>query len=133
MRWGLRLALSAVFLAAPALGETPLSAEAFEARTTGRTMTYADDGQVWGREQYLSDRRVIWAFEGEECKRGIWDEVQPGLICFAYEDAPDDTECWHFFDREGRLFAQLEHDTDAMSLAAVDETAKGLVCGGLGV
>lgn len=129
MRW---VALSLV-LAAPAGAETPLSGAEFEARTTGRTMTYAREGQVWGREQYLAGRKVIWAFEGEDCKRGVWDEPQPGLICFSYDDAPDAQECWRFYGRQDGLFAQSALALDAGELAAMDDSDKGMVCGGLGV
>ena len=120
-------------LATPAWAETPMTGAEFEARTTGRTMTYARDGQVWGREQYLAGRKVIWAFEGEDCKRGVWDEPQPGLICFAYDDAPDEQECWRFYERQGGLFAQSELAPEAGVLAAMQESDKGMICGGLGV
>lgn len=128
----MRTLIALALLPGSALAETPLSAAEFEARSTGRTMTYARDGAVWGREQYLPGRRVIWAFEGEACKYGAWQEPQPGLICFAYDDAPQDPSCWRFFDRSGRLFARSEAAPEAGMLAVVEETAKGMVCEGLG-
>ena len=128
----MKRALALCLLAVPAGAETPLSAAEFEARTTGRTLTYARDGLVWGREQYLEGRKVIWAFEGEDCKYGQWQEPLPGLICFAYDDAPQDEECWRFFDRNGGLFAQSELAPEGV-LAAIDDSETGMVCGGLGV
>ena len=126
-------ALAALCLMAlPVAAETPLSAAEFEARTTGRTMSYAREGRIWGREQYLKGRKVIWAFEGEACKYGIWDEPQPGLICFSYEDAPQEQECWRFFDRPEGLVAQSEFSPEGV-LAAMDDSATGMICGGLGV
>lgn len=122
-----------VFLASPVQAETPLSAAEFEARTTGRTMTYAREGRVWGREQYLSDHKVIWAFEGEACKYGVWSEAAPGLICFSYDDAPQDVECWRFYNRPDGLFAQSELAPEDGMLAAMVESDKGMTCGGLGV
>ena len=95
------LALVALILPGPALAQDALTGPEFEARITGKTMTYGRDGQVWGREQYLKGRRVIWAFEGEACKRGTWAEAAPGLICFTYDDRPGDPECWQFFDEGG--------------------------------
>ncbi len=127
----MRAMLALCLLAAPAWAETPLSAAEFEARTTGRTMTYAREGQVWGREQYLAGRKVIWAFEGEPCKYGTWEEPSPGLICFAYEDAPDEQECWRFYDRAGGLVAQSELAPEGV-LAAIADSDKGMVCDGLG-
>ncbi len=129
----MKLALALMFVPGVALADTPLSGAEFDARTLGRTMTYARDGDVWGREMYLKDRKVIWAFDGEPCKRGLWQEPAAGLICFSYEDAPDEQECWRFYDRAGRLFAQSELEPDAMMLAAVEESETGMVCDGLGV
>lgn len=129
----MRAALALCLMAAPAWAETPLTAAEFEARTAGRTMTYAREGRIWGREQYLAGRKVIWAFEGEDCKYGIWDELAPGLICFAYDDAPQEQECWRFYDRQEGLFAQSELAPEAGMLAAMAESDKGMVCGGLGV
>lgn len=115
-----------------ALAETPLTGAEFDARTQGRTLTYSRDGQVWGREQYLKDRKVIWAFEGEGCKNGVWNEPQPGLICFVYDDAPDEQECWRFFDRPEGIFAQSELDPEG-GVAAIADSDTGMICGGLGV
>lgn len=129
----MRLVLALVALPGLAWAETPLSAVEFDARTMGRTMTYAQEGQIWGREQYLPGRKVIWAFEGEPCKYGTWAELAPGLICFAYDDAPTEQECWRFFDRGAGFFAQSELAPDAAMLAAVEESDKGMVCDGLGV
>lgn len=126
----MRLALCLAMLAAPALAEAPLSATEFEARTTGRTMTYALDGQVWGREQYLPGRREIWAFEGEDCRPGTWNDPLPELICFAYDDRPDDPQCWRFFGTGGRLKAQLAAEPEAGVLSAVEETKVPLGCPG---
>lgn len=129
----MRLVLALVALPGLAWAETPLSAAEFDARTTGRTMTYAQEGQIWGREQYLPGHKVIWAFEGAACKYGTWAELAPGLICFTYEDAPTEQECWRFFNRETGLFAQFELAPDAVTLAAVEESDKGMICDGLGV
>ena len=124
------LALVALILPGPALAQDALTGPEFEARTTGKTMTYGRDGQVWGREQYLNGRRVIWAFEGEACKRGTWAEAAPGLICFSYDDRPGDPECWQFFDEGGSLLAQSERAPNSARLAAVEESTKALACPG---
>lgn len=128
----MKLALALMLVPGLALAETPLSGAEFDARTVGRTMTYARGGEVWGREVYLKDRKVIWAFDGEPCKRGTWQEPQPGLICFSYDDAAQDQECWRFYDREGGLFAQSELAPEEGDLAAVEQSEAGLVCDGLG-
>lgn len=126
MRWPLALAT----LPAAALAEEAMSAKDFEALATGKTMTYARDGSIWGREQYLAGRRVIWAFEGEACKRGIWYEAEPGLICFVYDDDPDGLECWRFYLQDGKLVAWSDATLTGMPLAVVEETAQPMACPG---
>jgi hypothetical protein len=121
--------LALILLTAPAWAETPMTAAEFEARVLGRTMTYADSGKVWGREQYLPGRRVIWAFEGQECKHGYWWEETGGAICFAYDDggAPD---CWLLYDRGDSIAAQALDDPDGTPLSVVEESAEPLICPG---
>jgi hypothetical protein len=125
-RWAFALAL----LPAMAMAEEPLSAEAFAAYATGKTMTYARDGRVWGREQYLAGRQVIWAFEGQDCKRGLWHEEAPGLICFVYDDDPGGLECWRFYLRDGRLVAWSDGSETGEPLAVVEETPEPMACPG---
>jgi hypothetical protein len=120
----------ALLLPGTAWAAEPLTGAEFDAYTQGKTMTYALEGKVWGREQYLAGGKVIWAFEGEPCKHGFWREAQPGLICFSYEDAPFDLECWRFFQGEGRLEAQSTEDAPANPLAAIEETDEPLACPG---
>lgn len=126
------LTLSLVLMLVPlvaAAGDVPLSAGDFEARTTGRTLTYGMDGQVFGSEQYLPGRRVIWAFAGQDCQRGTWEEVG-GQICFRYEGDPDPA-CWQFFDEAGHLRAELIGDDDeGASLTQLSQSDKPLSCPG---
>ena len=90
--------------ALPAAGQEPLTAEAFDALTRGRTYHYAEDGVPYGAEDYLDDREVIWSFLDGECMRGRWYPAGEA-ICFVYDnlDAP---QCWLFFD-EGGLRARF--------------------------
>jgi len=123
----LSLALLLVPLVAGA-GEAPLTGGEFEARTTGRTMTYAVDGKVYGTEQYLPGNRVIWAFEGDDCVRGTWEETA-GRICFLYEDDPEPA-CWQFFDDGGRLTARFDGDPEGARLKEVAQSPEPMNCPG---
>ena len=89
--------------------EGALDGAAFEALVTGRIMSYALEGEAYGTEEYLPGRRVIWAFEGGACRHGSWVEAEPGLICFAYEDAPD-RHCWRFARSGAGLLATFVGD-----------------------
>ena len=125
MRW-LVLAL----LPGAAWVAEPLTGAEFDAYTQGKTMTYAEGGRVWGREQYLPGAKVIWAFEGEDCKHGTWEEAEPGLICFSYDDDPSDVECWKFFMGDGGLEALSTKGGGGFPLAAIEETDTPLACPG---
>ena len=54
----------------------PMTGAEFEAATTGRTLYYNSAGQAYGVEQYLPGRRVIWAFVGDDCRKGNWYEIK---------------------------------------------------------
>ena len=125
------LALAALAVAAvpqPAAAE-PLSGTAFDALTRGRTLTYAIGGTPYGVEQYLPGRRVIWAFLGEPCRFGVWDEPEPGTICFVYDHDPG-PQCWQFFEDGGRLRAQFMGDPAGTDLVQVVESDKPMQCPG---
>ena len=101
-------ALILVCAAAPAAAQ-PMSGAEFEAFVTGQTLTFAEDGEVYGIEQYLPNRRVRWAFMGDQCRDGFWYEEAGGQICFLYEDL-DGPQCWIFSRDGGRLTAQFQGD-----------------------
>lgn len=117
------LALSIALLPLSAEGaDQLLSPEAFEARVTGRTLTYSSGGQPYGAEEYLDDRRVRWSFLDGECQEGHW-YVAGDQICFVYEDIPE-PQCWQFYERGSRLLARFENDpaqTELYETASVDE------------
>lgn len=121
-------ALLLPLLAGTALAEpgAPLSAEQFDAMTVGRTLTYASGGQVYGTEQYLPNRQVLWAFSGDECKKGDWFP-QGEEICFQYEDVPE-LQCWKFFDTPQGLSAQFHGAGDGTPLVAVQNSDRPLAC-----
>lgn len=104
-----RLALALILLATPTGAETSLTADAFEALTTGRQMDHfnAGDQNAYGVEAYLPNRRVIWQ-DATGCTKGHWWTEGP-LLCFAYDGAPD-TWCWAYFAEGDNLRAQLDGD-----------------------
>ena len=123
-----RLAALCLVFAAPAAAETSLTASAFESYATGKTLTYALDGAVYGAEQYLPGRKVIWAFKGDECHRGEWYE-DAGQICFVYDHDPA-PQCWSFTEGAAGLRARFAGDPEGAELALVEETPNPLICAG---
>jgi hypothetical protein len=127
----MRVLLALALVPLPALADPgpPLTGAAFEAYTTGRTLTYALGGQVFGTEQYLPGRRVMWAFAEDRCQRGTWYE-EAEFICFVYEDEPGNPQCWTFHLDDGRLLARFAGDAPGSELAEVAQSDKPLNCPG---
>lgn len=105
-----------------------MSAAEFDAYSTGKTLTYASGGYIFGTEQYLPNRQVRWAFTEDVCKIGHWYE-QDDLICFVYEDAGN-PQCWAFWREEGGLRALFAGDPAGTELSEVRQTDKSMACAG---
>jgi hypothetical protein len=122
------LLVSIALLSGPALAETPLTAEAFEANVTGRTITYATGGSIFGIEEYLTGRRVRWSVSPDECQYGIW--YQKGeAICFEYEANPL-PHCWTFWLEGDVLIAQSQTEGSGLQLYESDRSDTPLPCPG---
>lgn len=118
-----------VFLAATsAQAEAPLSAEAFDALTKGRTMTWAEFGQVYGVEQYLPDRRVRWTVLGDDCKTGHWYAEGPA-ICFQYDDRPDPV-CWEITQGQTGLLARHTASPPGTDPVVIEDSFEPMACFG---
>lgn len=117
-----------LFSATQCLADTAMTAAEFEAYTGGKTLTYSVDGQVYGAEQYLPGKRVVWAFKNDQCADGVWYE-EAGLICFVYENnaAP---QCWNFYLGTEGLRAEFIGDTAGSPLSEVNQSATPLSCAG---
>lgn len=88
----------------PNLGP-PLTAAEFDAYATGKTLSYAQSGTIWGTEQYLPGRQVLWAPTNQTCEYGTWHDDN-GAICFEYEASPG-PNCWLFYMGPQGLLAQF--------------------------
>jgi hypothetical protein len=123
-----RLTFALCLLACPVTAQTQMTADEFEAYSTGKTLTYARDGMIWGIEQYLPGRRVVWAFTAEECREGVWYEDQ-SAICFVYED-DGPPQCWDFYLQAGGLSARYLGDPDSLPLSEVAQSDGPMPCAG---
>ena len=102
MKRGIMAALIGMF-ACPVFAETAwISADAFEARVTGRaTDVYFDDGTLQGTEYFLANRRVIWQTAGETgCYLGSW-RARSNHICFRYEGGFGN--CYRYYEDGDKL------------------------------
>lgn len=124
----LLLALSTA-LCGPVLASDLMTAEEFDQFTRGKTFYYGMNGQPYGAEEYLANRRVIWTFLDGRCQNGIWYE-DDGMICFEYEHI-EDRQCWAFRGLpNGGLSARFEDDPEELELYEVERSDRPLECPG---
>ena len=103
-----------------------MSASEFEAYTTGKTLTFLENGQAYGAEEYKPGREVIWSFLDGECQEGTW-YAQGKQICFVYEGAEDTPQCWEFY-REGSGLRAIFAGEAATELFEALQSPEPLVC-----
>ncbi|MGR3662061.1 MAG: hypothetical protein ACU0CA_12880 [Paracoccaceae bacterium] len=123
-----RYLLVLMLWATGAAGETPMSGEAFDAYTLGKTLTYIEDGRAYGIEEYRPGRQVRWAFDGDQCRDGYWWEPEAGLICFSYDNDPDAPQCWNFYESTNGLRAVFAEDGPGRELYEARPSHQPLIC-----
>ena len=106
----MRLAPPALLLliAFPGLAAEPVSPQAFEELSRGRTLHFTLGGQAFGSEQYFDGRRSLWRFADGTCQQGVW-HAEGEEVCFVYESNPE-TQCWRFFRSGAGLSAERVED-----------------------
>ena len=124
----MRVLLALCLLAGTAQAESLMTVEEFEAWSTGKTLDYAVDGQVYGSESYFPGRKTLDADTGGPCRAGSWFP-KDDRICFVYEGASTE-HCWRFWRDGDRVLADfLGQDPDA-PISEVTEAATPLACPG---
>ena len=129
----MRILFVTLFFASPAVADTPIDGDAFEALVTGKTLTYSGESGPYGIEYYAPNRQVIWSFIGGECEVGEWTEkpTKDGpSICFVYENNPD-PQCWYVFEDAGQVRADFIGSLGGSVLYQLEQS-EPLVCGGVG-
>jgi hypothetical protein len=124
----LGLSLALVIFANAALAETPMTGAEFDADVTGKTVTYDYGNGLFGTEEYLPDRRVRWAFEGDTCIYGTWYQAEDE-ICFLYENDPT-PQCWLYFLEGGSIRGRYMGPGGGWEILESARTTQGLSCAG---
>ncbi|MBT0958840.1 hypothetical protein IV417_15735 [Alphaproteobacteria bacterium KMM 3653] len=106
---------------------TPMTGAEFDAYVKDRTLYYNNLGEAYGVEQYLPDRQVKWSFLDGQCKDGYWYEDGP-FICFIYEDAEGDPQCWTFFNEPTGLRALFQDTPGQTELTEITEADEPMLC-----
>ncbi|WP_293448993.1 hypothetical protein [Planktotalea sp.] len=115
-----------ILISAPALSGAPLSGEAFNDYTLGKTLYFSEAGQAYGAERYLPNRRVEWSFLDGDCKEGEW-YAQDKAICFVYEDRPE-PQCWQFELTARGLRATFMDDGQSTDLYEAQQSDEPMHC-----
>ncbi len=111
-----------------AVAQERLTGDAFDALTRGQTFYYGYDTEPYGAELYHEDRRVQWSFLDGQCKEGYWYDTPERLICFVYEDRPDEPQCWAFHSEGGKLRATFENGAQATPLYEIEKSDEPMLC-----
>ncbi len=114
-----------------AAAETPMTADAFEAHTAGRTLTFEADGIPYGIERYMAGRRVLWSFLDGQCAMGRW-YPDGAAICFVYDTAPEEPQCWLVYLEDGRLRTVLTRDPEGPPLYQARDATEEMICENFG-
>ena len=109
-----------------ALAAEPIDGQTFDEYTRGKTLFYGQNGEKYGAEIYMDNRRVKWSFLDGQCKEGFWYE-EADQICFVYEDNPT-PQCWAFTKENGRLSARFENLPGATQLYEAEEVNEEMIC-----
>lgn len=125
-RWLAQIGAFGLLLASAAYAAEPMSAAEFEAYVEGKTLYFGLNGEAYGAEAYLPNRRVQWSFLDGQCKDGIW-YAEGEQICFVYEDRPD-PQCWTFFLDGDRLRAVFENDPSSTVLYEAQQSDDPMQC-----
>ena len=115
----MRLTLALLLLTGTAQAQTPMTAEEFEAFSTGQTLDYFIDGTFWGSERHLADRKTLDADAEGPCREGRWFP-KGDQICYVYEgDAGE--HCWQFFRDGSRVLAQTDDGDLSAEVTLADQ------------
>jgi hypothetical protein len=126
----MRLLLVPLALTLAAQGSAPMTGEAFDAATRGKTIVYGTGQGAYGAEEYLPGHRVRWSFLDGDCIEGQW-YVSGQAICFLYEDDSLGPQCWLFHDGPGGMTAEFVSPDGAQSpLVALSTSKEPLYCKG---
>ncbi|WP_380053230.1 hypothetical protein ACFE33_10950 [Falsihalocynthiibacter sp. SS001] len=107
---------------------SPIGAAEFDSYVTGKTLTYAQNGEKYGSEEYMSGNRVRWSFHDGNCHEGIWFPKGEN-ICFLYE-GEENAQCWVFSMAEDGLVARVVNFPPASSLYETSKSNAPLYCKG---
>ena len=111
-----------------AVAQEPMSGAEFEALTEGKIFHFRQNGNVYGGESYLTNRRVRWSFFDGTCLVGRWFE-RDAYICFDY-GADQPLQCWTFTQTDQGFQAEFYPKSEGDGLYDAYRVNEPLDCTG---
>lgn len=118
----MRALIPALLLALPVgAQEAPLAPEALLDRLVGGSAVFTLPGGAYvGTEYFPSRARSFWRDAAGRCANGALS-VEADLLCFRYEDRPDEAHCWAPFEGpEGGLFYRHAGSGEVQAIRPVE-------------
>jgi hypothetical protein len=112
----------------PVMAADILSPEDFETYADGKTLYFSQQGQPYGVEQYLPNRKAIWQYSDGTCTRGIW-YAEGSQICFVYE-GDGLPQCWHFLKKSDGFSARAVGREPGSDLDVIWRDERPISCKG---
>ena len=113
-------ALIAIVLGAPAYaGDAMIEPDAWREMTSGKTLYYFKEGELYGKEYYGPDGDVTFRFPSGQCAEGRWAHAD-GKYCFAF-DGDTRLHCfWHVM-REDKIVVIGEADGEEQTVERIED------------
>jgi hypothetical protein len=130
-----RLILIGLILSTPALAQDPaqdqtppsdlpagpaLTARSFDALTLGKRFDTFDPNDLYGVEEFLPGQRSLWR-DARGCKSATWYQAGD-MICFRYEDDPENPDCWVYKTIDGVLWGWLDGQANGPTVRLIEGT-----------
>lgn len=95
-------------------GDAMIEPDDWRAMTSGKTLYYFKDGELYGKEYYAPDGGVTFRFPSGLCVEGRWAHAD-GKYCFAFQ-GDDQLHCfWHVM-REDKVVVIGEADGEEQTV-----------------
>lgn len=118
-RLALALTVLAAFLgatAASAAQDAPIGPDAWRELTTGKTLYYYKDGELYGREYYVNEEGdVVFRFPNGACAEGRWAFAEE-KYCYAFEGQ---LHCFKHVMRDGAIVVIGEADGEEQTVEQI--------------
>ena len=98
----MRVAVIVGLLASPSQAEPPITASEFAAHVGNDTIVYQYTDEV-GIADYGPNGSLVWRRKEDFCVAGHWRQ-EGDALCFYFANS-EESHCWHFFLRGGKLEA----------------------------